>query len=125
VLLDGVEEVRFDLVGEGPLFWGKLVSWVLNVEELSVVLVLGEVFPEGSGVVHKLFLELQVPVFVFPVEVELFLLGHVVDGDEAVVSLGVEVGPGGNGEWWSLFKVVHFMDCLVVSQDSVWLVDED
>ena len=101
------------------------LSLTLELEDASVVLI-GEVtVPEATCLRHELILDIQVPVLVVTVELEVLALRHVVDGHDAIILLHWMVLEGQDGVWYHLLEVVNLVDVFSLVPDTVWLVDED
>lgn len=101
------------------------LSLTLELEDASVVLI-GEVsVPEATCLRHELILDIQVPVLVVSVELEVLALRHVVDGHDAIILLHWMVLEGQDGVWYHLLEVVNLVDVFSLVPDTVWLVDED
>ena len=75
---------------------GVLVAgFVVQLEDLAVVLVAEVSLPERTSLSHELVLHVQVPVLVLVVELEVLALGHIVHCHNAVILLKRVVLQGG------------------------------
>ena len=98
---------------------------VVEGEDATFVLVVKVSLPQLASLAHELVLEVEVPVLVITVELQVLLLGHIVNGHDTIVLLHGVVLEGGRGIWHHLLKVVHFVDVLSFVPDAVRLVDEN
>lgn len=84
VLLNGLLQLSVHL-----LLGGQVLGAVVSVLMEDAALVLVHIIkPQRSGLTHEVFLKLNVPVFVFTIELHVFLGVHAVDIDDSIISLG-------------------------------------
>ena len=87
VLGNRVLEFAVDFqLSEGDL----LVGAVSQVEDAAVVFIV-VALPQGAGLPEEVLLDVHVPVFVLPVELQVVPPGHVVDVQDAVVAVHGQV----------------------------------
>ena len=102
-----------------------LRSLDIELEDGSIVLVAKVTDPQGACLSHKLVLQVQVPVLVLAVKLEVLALGHVVNCHYTVVSLHRVVLDGIHRVGNHLLKMVHLMDVLSLVPNTIRLVHED
>ena len=74
---------------------------------------------------EEILLDLHIPVFVLTVELQVVPLGHIIDSEDAVVAVHGQVLHGGHRGGDHLFEVVHFVDMLGLSPETIGAVNED
>ena len=81
--------------------------------------------PELTGLALELVLQVQVPVLVITVKLQVLALSHVVNRHDAIISLHRVVLEGADSIGNHLLKVVHLMNVLGFVPDAIRLVHED
>lgn len=64
-----------------------VIGLAFELEDRSIAFVIEVTVPEGTCLSHEFVLEVQVPVFVFTVELEVLALSHIVDSHDSVIFL--------------------------------------
>ncbi len=64
-----------------------VIGFALELEDRSIAFVVEVTVPEGACLSHEFVLEVQVPVFVFTVELKVLALSHIVDSHNSVIFL--------------------------------------
>mmetsp|Transcript_8585 Transcript_8585/g.10038 ORF Transcript_8585/g.10038 Transcript_8585/m.10038 type:complete len:260 (+) Transcript_8585:85-864(+) len=102
-----------------------VVGSVLDLEDTAVVLVAEVSEPEAARLRHELVLQVQVPVLVLAVELEVLALRHIVHRHYSVILIHRVVLQGRRCVRHHLLEMVDLMDVLGFVPEAVGLVDED
>lgn len=94
-------------------------------ENATVPLAFEVTLPEISSLTHELVLDIKVPIFILAVKLEILFLGHVIDRHYAVIFLQRMVVHCKDRVRHHLLKMVHLMDVLSLTPDTIRLVDKD
>ena len=100
-----------------------LMSW--QREDATVPLVFKVTLPKVAGLSHELILDIEVPIFILAVELEVLFLGHVIDRHYAVIFLLRMVVHSKDRVRHHLLKMMHLMDVLSLTPKAIGLVHKD
>ena len=102
-----------------------LIAFRRQRENATMSLAFEVTLPEIAGLSHELVFDIKVPIFILAVELEVLFLGHVIDRHYAVILLHRMVTHSKDGVRNHLFKMMHLMDILSLTPESIRLVDKD
>lgn len=103
------------------LFLACLMS---NSEDASVIFTVEVALPQRSSVSHKLVLNIHVPVLIFSVEFQVVASVHIVNCQNAIITLHRHVLDCCNCIGHHLLKMVHFVYVLLLVPKTCGLVNE-
>ena len=81
--------------------------------------------PKSRRLGYEIILEVKVPVFVFIVKLELIFATHVSNCEDSIIFHVRVVLDCFDSKWYHLLKMMHFIDILMLTPESSWLVNED
>ena len=81
--------------------------------------------PKSRRLGYEIILEVKVPVFVFIVKLELIFATHVGNCEDSIIFHVRVVLDCFDSKWYHLLKMMHFIDILMLTPESSWLVNED
>ena len=102
-----------------------LIALMRYIEDGTVPLAVEVTSPEAACLRHELIFDIEVPIFILAVELEVLFLGHVIDRHYAVVLLQGMVVHSKDRVRHHLLKMMHLMDVLSLTPETIGLVDKD
>ncbi len=102
-----------------------IISLALELEDRSITFVIEVAVPEGACLSHEFVLEVQVPVLVLTIKLEVLTLSHIIHSHNSIIFLHWVILKCCNCIGHHLFEMVDLMHIFSLVPDSIGLVDEN